>query len=114
EEIAAGAVAQSVPSPRQNSQTSLWEDDYEEPEKEETFKENDKEYKESHHQELNDKVGQSSTLSWNDRLKLEQEELGSRLRNEPIRKLSQAIGINEKFIFIHELFREDKTLYNRS
>ncbi len=63
--------------------------------------------------ELNDLIAEHRP-SLNDRLKTEREEIAGRLGNSPIKDLHQAIGLNEKFGFINELFRGDQSLYNRS
>jgi hypothetical protein len=52
--------------------------------------------------------------SLNDRLKQEQKELGSSLTSEPIKDLRKGIGVNDKFLFISELFRGDEAMYERS
>ncbi len=63
--------------------------------------------------ELNDTVG--STLdSLNDRLKEEKTEVAAILQDMPVRDLRKAISINERHRFIHDLFRDDETMYERS
>jgi hypothetical protein len=52
--------------------------------------------------------------SLNDRLKTERPELGSILKEAPVRDLRKAIGINDRFVFINELFRGDENMYERS
>lgn len=52
--------------------------------------------------------------SLNERLKVEKIELGSVLQESPIRDLKKAIGINDRYLFINELFRGDETMYERS
>jgi hypothetical protein len=63
--------------------------------------------------ELNDSMvnGESSL---NERLKENKTEMGSRLQDVPIRDLKKAISINDRHRFIHELFRGDETMYERS
>lgn len=56
----------------------------------------------------------SSESSVNDRLKEEKIELGSKLKDSPIKDLKKAIGINDKFLFLSELFRGDEDAYERS
>lgn len=63
--------------------------------------------------ELNDLIAEQR-ISLNDQLKIEREELASRLGNAPVKDLHKAIGLNEKFGFINELFRGDQSLYDRS
>ena len=38
----------------------------------------------------------------------------SKLQNKPITDLAKAIGINDKFLFIKELFGGDSDLYNQT
>ncbi|MFN4315926.1 MAG: hypothetical protein ACK4E0_16670 [Chitinophagaceae bacterium] len=52
--------------------------------------------------------------SLNDRLRQSQTELGDRLKDIPIKDLRKAIGINDRFQFINELFRGDEAMYERS
>ena len=52
--------------------------------------------------------------SLNDRLKQEQTELAHVLKDTPIKDLRKAIGINDKFAFVDDLFRGDEVMYERS
>lgn len=52
--------------------------------------------------------------SLNDRLKQSKIELADTLKETPIRDLRKAIGINDRFVFISELFRGDEAMYERS
>jgi|SRR5690242_1887336 len=52
--------------------------------------------------------------SLNDRLRQQQTELAEKLSESPVKDLRNAIGINDKFQFIQELFRGDKDMYDRS
>lgn len=63
--------------------------------------------------DLNDLVG-TNGLSLNDRLRQQQVEVAQKLGDMPINDLRQAIGLNEKYQFIQELFRGDRDLYERS
>jgi hypothetical protein len=63
--------------------------------------------------EINDTAAEDSE-SLNDRLKQEKTELVDRLKHEPIKDLRKAIGINDRFVFINELFRGDEAMYERS
>lgn len=63
--------------------------------------------------ELNQKVAQNIP-SLNDRLRQQQSEIGDRFSEQPVKDLRQAIGINDKFQFIQELFRGDVDSYERS
>lgn len=62
--------------------------------------------------EVNESVTQSESL--NDKLKEDKTELMHVLKDSPIRDLRKAIGINDQFVFINELFRGDEAMYERS
>ena len=61
--------------------------------------------------EVNELAGESESL--NDRLKKGSTELGEVLKEAPIRDLRKAIGINDRYLFINELFRGDENMYER-
>ena len=64
--------------------------------------------------ELNELIGKHST-SLNDSLRSSHTvEVGQKLSGMAVNDLKNAIGINDKFQFIQELFRGDKTMYERS
>jgi hypothetical protein len=63
--------------------------------------------------ELNDVMG-SNSESLNDRLKADVRELASSLKDVPVKDLRKAIGINDRYVFISELFRGDEAMYERS
>lgn len=63
--------------------------------------------------ELNEWIG-STQSSLNDKLKEEVKEIGHFLTDSPVRDLKKAIGINDRYVFISELFRGDETMYERS
>ena len=52
--------------------------------------------------------------SLNDKLKQEKTELAHVLKDQPVKDLRKAIGVNDKFVFISELFRGDEVMYERS
>ncbi|MEO8961645.1 MAG: hypothetical protein ABI325_07185 [Ginsengibacter sp.] len=52
--------------------------------------------------------------SLNDRLKESKIELSQSLTSAPIKDLKKAIGVNDRFLFINELFRGDESMYERS
>ena len=52
--------------------------------------------------------------SVNDNLKDSKTELSSRLGEGPVKDLKRAIGINDRFLYINELFRGDEMMYERS
>jgi len=63
--------------------------------------------------ELNDIIGQAGA-SLNDKLKTEKTELAEVLTEAPIRDLKKGIGINDRYVFLNELFRGDDAMYERS
>ena len=63
--------------------------------------------------ELNEMIG-NREASLNDKLKAEVIEVGHRLTESPIRDLKKAIGVNDRYHFISELFRGDEIMYERS
>ncbi len=65
------------------------------------------------HKEVNELISNNKE-SLNDRLKKEQKEIAHILKDSPIKDLRKAIGLNDKFVFISELFRGDEVMYDRS
>ena len=63
--------------------------------------------------ELNELIGNRES-SLNDKLKAEVIEVGHILKDSPIRDLKKAIGVNDRYHFISELFRGDEIMYERS
>ena len=63
--------------------------------------------------ELNDIIGQTGT-SLNDRLKIDKTELAAVLTESPIKDLKKGVGINDRYVFVNELFRGDEAMYERS
>lgn len=64
--------------------------------------------------EINDSIAFATQSSLNDKLKEEVVEVGHRLNDSPVRDLKRAIGVNDRFVFISELFRGDEVMYERS
>jgi len=52
--------------------------------------------------------------SLNEKLKEERVEVATALQGTPIRDLKKAIGINDRFLFVNDLFRGDENMYERS
>lgn len=52
--------------------------------------------------------------SLNDRLKEVKIELSEKLTETPIKDLRKAIGVNDRYLFVNELFRGDEAMYERS
>ena len=63
--------------------------------------------------ELNELMA-SSDYSLNDKLKEQVLEIGHFLTESPVKDLKKAIGVNDRFVFINELFRGDEVMYERS
>lgn len=63
--------------------------------------------------EINQAIG-SKSESLNERFRMDQVELVTVLQDSPIQDLKKAIGINDRYLFINELFRGDETMYERS
>lgn len=64
--------------------------------------------------ELNEKMGRLNVESLNDRLKTSGTEISAFLTDAPVRDLKKAIGVNDRFLFLSELFRGDVDMYERS
>jgi hypothetical protein len=65
------------------------------------------------HREINQIIhGQQRSL--NDQLKQQKTEVAHLLQEAPIKDLRKAIGINDKFVFLAELFNGDEAMYERS
>ncbi|HVM89436.1 MAG TPA: hypothetical protein VMT76_14715 [Puia sp.] len=62
--------------------------------------------------DLNDIIGNKEE-SLNDKLKSDVREIASSLHGEPVKDLRKAIGINDRYVFISELFRGDEAMYER-
>lgn len=52
--------------------------------------------------------------SINEKLKEAKTELVEKLKDEPIKDLKKGIGVNDRYLFINELFRGDEAMYERS
>ena len=63
--------------------------------------------------EINDAVAKEST-SMNDILKTSSTEISSKHIEAPVKDLKKAIGVNDRFLYLNELFRGDEAMYERS
>ena len=63
--------------------------------------------------ELHHVIGEKKE-SLNDRLKEERSEVAHLIKESPIKDLRKGIGINDRFVFVKELFRGDEAMYERS
>jgi hypothetical protein len=64
--------------------------------------------------ELHGHYAEGEVESLNDRLKEEYVEVSAVLNGAPIRDLRKGIGVNDRYLFINELFRGDENMYERS
>ena len=62
--------------------------------------------------EINDNA--TLTESLNDKLRQGKTELVEILKETPVKDLRKAVGINDRFLFINDLFRGDEAMYERS
>jgi hypothetical protein len=65
------------------------------------------------HKEIN-QIIHGEQRSLNDQLKQQTTEVAHLLQDTPIKDLRKAIGINDKFVFLNELFNGDEAMYERS
>ncbi|MEO6253290.1 MAG: hypothetical protein ABIO79_08300 [Ferruginibacter sp.] len=63
--------------------------------------------------DINESAGNNGS-SLNEKLKQSKIDLGDTLTEVPIRDLRKAIGVNDRYLFINELFRGDEAAYERS
>ncbi|MEO6547566.1 MAG: hypothetical protein ABIN94_06185 [Ferruginibacter sp.] len=63
--------------------------------------------------EINETVS-GEAHSINERLKEKKVEISERLTASPVKDLRKAIGINDRFLYINDLFRGDEAMYERS
>lgn len=66
------------------------------------------------HQVKDKSDGRKNEESINDKLKQGKTELLEVLKETPVKDLRKAIGINDRFLFINDLFRGDEAMYERS
>ncbi len=59
-------------------------------------------------------VAQYEQPELNERLREEKTEVATALQSAPVRDLKKAVGINDRYLFVNELFRGDESMYERS
>ena len=69
--------------------------------------------KEDTTREINESAA-NNQASLNEKLKQSKIDLGDTLTETPVRDLRKAIGVNDRYLFINELFRGDEVAYERS
>jgi hypothetical protein len=63
--------------------------------------------------ELNDRVPKEEA-SLNEKYKEAKAEISEKLKDTPIRDLKRAMGINDRYLFINDLFNGDEAMFERS
>jgi hypothetical protein len=63
--------------------------------------------------EINELIGRADP-SLNERLRNVQAELSEKLQETPLRDLRKAIGINDRYLYINELFNGNEAMFDRS
>ncbi len=63
--------------------------------------------------ELNDHLVVSANGSLNEKLKEDRVEIATLLQGSPIRDLKKAVGVNDRYQFVNDLFRGDESMYER-
>ncbi len=64
--------------------------------------------------EIHEALPVDNSASLNDKLKQVKTELSDSLQETSIKDLRKGIGVNDRFLFINELFRGDEVMYERS
>ncbi len=70
--------------------------------------------KDKQQREIHESIAGEKKASLNDKLKQTNLELSDSLQEVPVKDLKKAVGINDRFLFIKELFRGDEVMYERS
>jgi hypothetical protein len=63
--------------------------------------------------DLNEVIGKQES-SLNERLRTVQSELSEKLKDAPLHDLRKAIGINDRYLYINELFNGNEAMFDRS
>lgn len=75
----------------------------------------DAERKDEVKKELHERLASAGTNeSLNDKLKTVKTERSDVLKDQPIKDLRKGVGVNDRFLFIKELFKGDEVMYERS
>ena len=64
--------------------------------------------------EVHESISKEQTASLNEKLKQTKIELGDTLVELPVKDLKKAIGINDRFLFIRELFANDSNAFDQA
>ena len=64
--------------------------------------------------EIHQSIPTINSASLNEKLKQSKIELSDSLQDTAIKDLRKAVGVNDRFLFINELFRGDEVMYERS
>ena len=102
QQVSAHNKPQIVFEPEEEIPTLVHQQEYKaQPKKEDTTK------------EINE-TASNNHASVNEKLKQSKIDLGDTLTEVPVRDLRKAIGVNDRYLFINELFRGDEVAYERS
>lgn len=69
---------------------------------------------EMRHQPMSKPWFAENESSLNDRLKAEQNEVSTKLNQDPIKDLRKAFSVNDRMMFVNELFKGDEIAFDRS
>ncbi len=64
--------------------------------------------------EIHESINVNNSASLNEALSKPQKEVSHSLQDTPVKDLKKAIGVNDRYVFINELFRGDESMYERS
>ncbi len=64
--------------------------------------------------EINEILPTETNVSLNETLAKPKLELSESLQEQPVKDLKKAIGVNDRFLYLNELFRGDEAMYERS
>ncbi len=64
--------------------------------------------------EVNEAIPSNNAISLNEVLAKPQNEISDLLQETPVKDLKKAIGVNDRFLYLNELFRGDEAMYERS
>ena len=64
--------------------------------------------------EIHELLPVNNAPSFNETLKTQKNEVADSLQDTPVKDLKKAIGVNDRYCYINELFRGDEAMYERS
>ena len=69
---------------------------------------------EENKKDFNETLVLDNIISLNDKFGINQNEVSDKLKDLPIEDLKKVIGVNERFLYLNELFRGDDIMYDKS